>query len=122
MSNSAPTYDLVLLLDPQAEEDVRSKVIADVLEAISAGGELVKHDRWGDRALAYQIDHKSTAEYHLFQFHPALTELLQPLIRSLHIADGVIRFRINKLKSGTPNAPDMSAPRRAEAEPASAHA
>jgi len=29
MTLPAPTYDLVVLLDPQAEEDVRAKLVAD---------------------------------------------------------------------------------------------
>jgi small subunit ribosomal protein S6 len=103
----APTYDLVLLLDPQVEEPVRAKIVADMREAIGAKGELVHHDEWGERALAYPIDHKATAEYHLMQFHATAVELLAELTRTLHITDGVIRFRINKLKPGTPDAPDM---------------
>lgn len=123
MTLPAPTYDLVLLLDPQAEEPVRAKIVADAQEAIGAKGELVHHDAWGERALAYPIDHKATAEYHLLQFHATQVELIAELNRTLHITDGVIRFRINKLKPGTPAAPDMrpgAAPPvvREESEPA----
>jgi small subunit ribosomal protein S6 len=107
MTLPAPTYDLVLLLDPQAEESVRAKIVTDTREAIGAKGELTHHDEWGERALAYPIDHKATAEYHLLQFHAADVTLIAELTRSLHITDGVIRFRINKLKPGTPAAPDM---------------
>ena len=120
MTLSAPTYDLVLLLDPQAEETVRAKIVSDALAAIEAKGELVNHDEWGERALAYQIDHKATAEYHLLQFHASNVELIAELDRTLPITDGVIRFRINKLRPGTPAAPDMSpgaAPPPARDEP-----
>ena len=68
----------------------------------------MNHDEWGERALAYPIDHKATAEYHLLQFHATTVELIAELDRTLPITDGVIRFRINKLKPGTPAAPDMS--------------
>ncbi|MFZ2112143.1 MAG: 30S ribosomal protein S6 [Solirubrobacteraceae bacterium] len=108
MTLPAPTYDLVLLLDLQAEETVRAKIVADTLSTIEAKGELVNHDEWGERALAYPIDHKTTAEYHLLQFHASTTQLIAELDRTLPITDGVIRFRINKLKPGTPAAPDMS--------------
>ena len=120
MTLPAPTYDLVLLLDPQAEEPVRAKIVADAREMIGVKGELTHHDQWGERALAYPIDHKTTAEYHLLQFHATAVELIAELNRTLHITDGVIRFRINKLKPGTPAAPDMrpgaAAPAREEAE------
>jgi small subunit ribosomal protein S6 len=107
MTAAAPTYDLVLLLDAQADAELRAKIVADAREAISRQGELVRHDEWGDRALAYPIDHRGDAEYHLMQFHAATPELLRELDRSLRIADGVVRFRIVKLKPGTPAAPDM---------------
>ncbi len=109
MTLPAPTYDLVLLLDTEVEADVRAKIVADASAAIGAQGELLRHDVWGDRALTYPIDHKTTAEYHLLQFHASTPELLRGLDRSLRIADGVVRFRIVKLKPGTPAAPDMSA-------------
>jgi small subunit ribosomal protein S6 len=122
MTLPAPIYDLVLLLDPQTEESVRAKIVTDVREAVVAKGELVRHDEWGERALAYPIDHRTTAEYHLLQFHATTVELIAELNRALHITDGVIRFRINKLKPGTPAAPDMrpgaAPPAREEAEQA----
>lgn len=125
MTLPAPTYDLVLLLDPQAEEPARAKIVADTREAIGAKGELARHDEWGERALAYPIDHKATAEYHLLQFHASDVDLIAELNRALHITDGVIRFRINKLRPGTPDAPEMR-PERAGAvaarEEAPAHA
>jgi small subunit ribosomal protein S6 len=107
MTLPATTYDLVLMLDLQAEQAARAKIVADVSEAIAAKGQLERHDEWGERALAYPIDHKTTAEYHLLQFHVSTAELIAELNRTLHITDGVIRFRINKLKPGTPPAPDM---------------
>lgn len=107
MTLPSPTYDLVLLLDPQAEEAARQKILSGVREAISAKGELVRHDEWGERPLAYQIAHRPTAEYHLLQFHPAQASLIEELNRTLHITDGIVRFRINKLRPGTPEAPDM---------------
>jgi small subunit ribosomal protein S6 len=121
MTLPAPTYDLVLMLDPQAEETTRAQIVAGARKAIEAQGELLRHDEWGDRALAYPIDHKSSAEYHLLQFH-ATPELLDTLNRTLPIADEVVRFRVVKLAPGTPDAPDMLAPagagRRIEAETA----
>lgn len=111
MTLPATTYDLVLLLDPQAEEPARAKIVSDTKTAIDAQGELTRHDEWGERALAYPIDHRATAEYHLLQFHATQTSLIAELNRVLHITDGVIRFRINKLKPGTPEAPDLKADR-----------
>jgi small subunit ribosomal protein S6 len=107
MAPLAPTYDLVLLLDPQVEEQVRAKILADTRDAIAAQGELAREDEWGDRALAYPIERKTTAEYHLLQFTTSAPRLLGELDRMLRITDGILRFRIVKLKPGTPDAPDM---------------
>ena len=105
----AHTYDLTMILDPQAEEDVRAKIVADTSAAIEAQGELLRHDAWGDRALAYPIEHRSSGEYHLLQFRPGSTELLDGLHHTLRITDGLLRFRIIKLRPGVPEAPDMGA-------------
>src|SRR5271170_7494241 len=133
MTLPAPTHALVILLDPQAEEAARAKIVADARTTIEAKGEFLRHDEWGVRALTYPIDHKTNAEYHLLQFH-ATPELLENLNRTLRIADEVVRFRIIKLAPGTPDAPEMPAtvtatatstatpvaPPRREAEPVAA--
>jgi small subunit ribosomal protein S6 len=114
MTLPAPTYDLVLLLDPQAEQAARVKILADTQGAIEAQGEFLRHDEWGDRTLTYPIDRKADAEYHLLQFHAGAPELLSALDRTLRITDGVLRFRIIKLKPGVPDAPAMPAAPAAE--------
>ncbi len=119
MTLPPPVYDLVLLLDPSAEEAARGKIVSDVEQTIRGAGELLRHDSWGDRALAYPIDHRTSAEYHLFQMH-ATPALLADLNHSLHITDGVVRFRVIKLKPGTPDAPDLRASRPSAGEPVAA--
>jgi small subunit ribosomal protein S6 len=119
MTLPPPIYDLVLLLDPQLEEPARAKIVADARASIEAQGELIRHDPWGERPLAYPIARKTSAEYHLLQFHAGTSKLLDSLEHSLRIIDGILRFRIVKLKPGVPDAPDMrasSTPRRADAE------
>ncbi len=121
MTLPAPTYDLVLVLDPQAEEGARAKIVADTRASVEGGGELLRHDEWGERPLAYPIERRTSGEYHLLQFHAGSAELLDGLDRTLRITDGILRFRLIKLKPGVPDAPDMRgaavAPaRRAESE------
>jgi small subunit ribosomal protein S6 len=109
MTLPAPTYDLVLLLDPQVEGPARAKIVADSRGSIESQGELLRHDEWGERALTYPIDKHASAEYHLLQFHAGGPELLDGLDRTLRITDGVLRHRIIKLKPGVPDPPEMSA-------------
>ena len=118
MAKPAPTYDLVVLLDPAADDEQRKKILSDVEAMISAGGEIVSKHDWGTRALAFEIRHKGEAEYHLLQFHGS-PELLANLQRTLRITDGVVRFRLIKLAARTP-APPEQRPDRAAVEAAEA--
>jgi small subunit ribosomal protein S6 len=121
MAAEKPIYDLVLLLDTVATDDVRAKLVSDTRKSIESDGELVGYHEWGVRALAYPIERRADAEYHLFQFRPGSAELLESLARTLHIADGVLRHRIIKLESGTPPPPQIRPePRAAAAAPAAA--
>jgi ribosomal protein S6 len=96
--------------------------VADPRASIEAQGELLRHDEWGERALTYPIDKKTSARYHLLQFHASSTDLLSSLDRTLRLADDVLRFRIIKLAPGVGAPPtDMAAgagarPAQTEAE------
>jgi small subunit ribosomal protein S6 len=116
MTLPAPTYDLVLVLDPQAEADARAKIVADARASIEAQGELLRHDEWGERPLAYPIERRTSGEYHLLQFHAGDSALLAGLDRSLRITDGILRFRLVKLAPGVPDAPHVQ-PAVAAAQP-----
>jgi small subunit ribosomal protein S6 len=108
MAAPAPTYDLMLLLDPTAADEQRAKIVADAEAMITRAGELVGRHDWGTRPMAYEIRHKGEAEYHLLQFHGS-ADLLADLHRTLRITDGITRFRIIKLAPGTGSPPDQRA-------------
>src|SRR4051812_44556374 len=108
-------YDLMLLVDPTAPEERRNAAISEAESMINSGGELVGTYDWGTRRMAYEIDHRPEADYRLYQFNGD-NALLDRLNQRLRILDGVLRFRIIKLKPGqpTPPPPDQQAPRRRE--------
>src|SRR5215217_8263159 len=108
-------YDLMLLVDPTAPEERQSAAISEAESMINSGGELVASYDWGTRRMAYEIDHRPEADYRLYQFRGD-NALLERLNQRLRILDGVLRFRIIKLKPGqpTPPPPDQQAPRRRE--------
>ena len=109
MATEAPIYDLTLLLDTQADDERRAKIVADVEDLITrTGGELLGRHDWGVRPTAYEINKRADAEYHLIQFH-ATKESLEALDHTLKITDGVNRFRVIKLRPGTPDPPDLRA-------------
>ena len=100
---AAAYYDLMLLLDAGVPDDRRREILSEVEGLISSGGEIAAHHEWGQRRLAYEIDHRPEADYRLLQFR-AEPELLERLRHNLKIMDGVLRFRIIRLK-GAPEAP-----------------
>jgi small subunit ribosomal protein S6 len=106
MATEPPVYDLVLLLDTQADDERRTEILENVQTAIEQGGEIVGRHDWGVRPTVYEIHKRPDADYHLIQFHGG-NELLERLDHTLKITDGVLRFRIIKLRAGTPPPPDM---------------
>jgi small subunit ribosomal protein S6 len=108
-------YDLMLLVDPTAPEERRNAAISEAESMINSGGQLVASYDWGTRRMAYEIDHRPEADYRLYQFEGD-NALLERLNQRLRILDGVLRFRIIKVKPGqpTPPPPDQQAPRRRE--------
>ncbi|MGH2762913.1 MAG: 30S ribosomal protein S6 [Thermoleophilaceae bacterium] len=111
----ARLYDLMLLIDPNAPEERRTAAVSEAESMIGSGGELVAAHDWGQRRMAYEIDHRPEAEYRLYQFRGD-NALLERLNQRLRIQDGVLRFRIIKAKEGqpTPPAPEQQSPRRRE--------
>ncbi len=110
MATQAPIYDLTLLLSTDAEDDQRKKILSDVESAIStAGGSVERNDDWGRRPTAYEIRHQAEADYHLLQFRAPPT-LIEELSHTLRITDGVLRFRVIKVRPGTPPAPSSPPP------------
>jgi small subunit ribosomal protein S6 len=100
-------YDLMLMLDPNAPDERRAEIASGVQSAIESKGTLVGAHDWGMRRIAYEIDHRTDAEYRLYQFETADDdhELLEQLDHTLKITDGVLRFRIIRLKPGSPPPP-----------------
>ena len=105
----ARQYDLTLLLDPEAPEERRSAILGNIQQAIDAGGSMIGVHDWGQRKMTFEIDHRPEAEYHLFQFEANDNSLLERLDHNLKITDGVLRFRIIKLKPGAPPPPTPTA-------------
>ena len=107
MATEQPTYDLILLLDPEADEERRTNILASLEQIIERQGNVISRHDWGLRPTAYEVRKRGDADYHLLQFN-GTPDLLQQLDHALKITDGVNRFRIIKLRKGTPAPPDLS--------------
>jgi small subunit ribosomal protein S6 len=106
-------YDLMLLIDPNAPEERRTSAVAEAESLLNSGGEIVASQDWGQKRMAYEIDHRPEAEYRLYQFNGD-NDLLDRLNQRLRINDAVLRFRIIKAKPGQPlpPPPEQQSPRR----------
>jgi small subunit ribosomal protein S6 len=101
-----PLYDLMLLLDPTAPSDRHETILREVHNLLESGGTIKGDYDWGQRRLAFEIDHRPEADYHLLQFETAPGgALLERVDHSLKIMDGVLRHRIIRLKDGAPPPP-----------------
>ena len=119
MATEAPLYDLVLLLDNAIEQERRDTILANVEDAVDRAGEIVGRHDWGVRPTVYEVRKHAEADYHLLQFRGP-PSLLEQLDHNLKITDGILRFRIIKLRPGTPPPPDLRPAAVAAAAPAAA--
>jgi small subunit ribosomal protein S6 len=84
-------YEIMLLLDPELAEERANEIIQRIRDAVDTGeGSWDGHEPWGRRRLAFEIDHKGEAVYHLLLFS-APSETLAEITRVLKITDGVVR-------------------------------
>jgi small subunit ribosomal protein S6 len=106
VARSMALYDLMLLLDPTAPSDRHETILNETQKLIDSGGKTVGTYDWGTRRMAFEIDHRPEAAYHLIQFETdQKAVLLDRLDHSLKIMDGVLRHRIIRLKDGSPPPP-----------------
>jgi small subunit ribosomal protein S6 len=103
---AAREYELVLMLDPGQDAPARDAIAGEARSQIESGGAIKHENVWGLRKLAYEIGHRTEADYRWFRFE-ASSDVLRELDHNLKIADGVLRFRIFKVD---PDAPVMVPP------------
>ena len=89
------------MLDPGRDAPARDALAAEARKQIEAGGTLKHENDWGLRKMAYEISHRTEADYRWFRFE-APTALLESLDHSLKIADGVLRFRVFRVDPDSP--------------------
>jgi len=95
-------YEILLLLDPDADEAKQADVVTRTRETIEKGGGTVeRHDVWGRRRLAYEIDHKTDGVYHLLSL-ACSPQTLAEVERVLKIDDLVMRHMATRRKQGSP--------------------
>ena len=111
-------YEILLMLDPDLAEQREEEIVSRARDLVQrGGGTWLRHDAWGRRRLAYEINHKGEGVYHLLQFD-ADPATLDELSRILRITDGVMRHLATRRSEGSQTAP----PPEPESVPAPAYA
>ena len=103
-------YEILLMLDPELPDERQTEIVTRAREAIERdGGSWDKHEPWGRRRLAYEIDHKGEGSYHLLTF-AAEPATLEEISRVLKITDGVMRHLAVRRVQGASTRPPEPAP------------
>jgi small subunit ribosomal protein S6 len=122
----------MLMLDPELSDERQNEILTRARELVErGGGTWVGQESWGRRRLAYEIDKKQEAHYHLVHLdsEPAT---LDELTRVLKITDGAMRHMAVRRPAGStlgrtapppqPSEPVSAPAAEAEAEPVAAPA
>ena len=104
-------YEILLMLDPELPEERQDEILTRTRELVeNRGGTVEKHEPWGRRKLAYEIDHKGEGTYHLLLFSSD-ADTLDELSRILKITDGVMRhMAVRRPEGKTTGAADTTPP------------
>ncbi len=115
-------YEILLMLDPDVPEGRQEEIVTRTRELVErGGGTWVRHDLWGRRRLAYEINHKGEGIYHLLQLD-AEAETLEELSRILRITDGVMRHMATRRLASPHTAPPAEPEPPAQSVPTPAYA
>jgi small subunit ribosomal protein S6 len=84
-------YEILLLLDAELPDERQEEIVSRTRDLIErGGGQFERHDAWGRRRLAYEINRKADGAYHLLTF-ASDSDTLDEVSRVLKITDGVLR-------------------------------
>jgi small subunit ribosomal protein S6 len=84
-------YELVVVIDPELEEEQLTATLDKIHQSVSSrGGEVTDVDRWGRRKLAYPIKSRTEGDYVInrIRLEPSQTAELES---SLRLSEEVLR-------------------------------
>ena len=91
---SAHKYELMLIADPELDDNALKKLIDQYLETVTNDKGTVENiDIWGRRKLAYEIDGKTEGAYAVVEYtsEPASSAELD---RLLNLNESIVRTKI----------------------------
>jgi len=88
----ARLYETVVLVDANREDAAIEATVQKFQDIITAGGEIIRTDRWGKRRIAYDIAGRSHADYTVYYYHATKNTLVSELERFLRLDETILRF------------------------------
>ena len=89
-------YELALVVNAKAEDDVRTATVEKAKEYIARyGGVVTEVEDWGKKRLAYEIQHMREAYYYFIQFEADATAPAE-IESHMRIMDNVLRYLVVK--------------------------
>ena len=89
-------YELMVIHDGDLDDVAVQDALKGVRARIEEVGSVASFDFWGRRRFAYEIDHKTEGYYSVFELL-ADGGAMDPVERSLRIADDVVRHKLIRL-------------------------
>ena len=115
-------YELIYLVQPEAEDEVRETATGSMLKILEeSGATVIKNEDWGKRKLAYEIDKVNKAYYNYLEFiaKPGVTHEMERVLRT-NLQGVCIRYQTIKLEEGIdPSQVERYIPAAASSEDAS---
>lgn len=97
MATPIKDYELMLIYTPVLTEEEYKNAQAKIADLIKEnGGELVHVNPWGLRSLAYPIEKKTTAFYHVIEYK-APTEVNAKLTVEMNRDEKILRHMVTAL-------------------------
>ena len=91
-------YELILIVQPDLEEEATSEVIERVKSMITDnGGEILKTDLWGTKQLAYEIQDFRQG-YYVYMEVEFTPEFGNELKQNLRYVEPIIRHMLTKIE------------------------
>jgi small subunit ribosomal protein S6 len=111
---SARPYEVMIILEPDLEEETIRAAVERWLQLIeSRGAERGHIDWWGKRRLAYEIAHRTEGYYVVFQARSE-PQGMEELHRTLSLADEVVRHKVLRIPEKVYGPPKVAGAAAAE--------
>jgi small subunit ribosomal protein S6 len=90
-------YELVAMINPEADEDEVSKIVDGVTQSInSRGGAVEEVKNWGKRRLAYPVKKFMEADYVLARFK-LMPKSVKEVESEIGASGGILRYLVVKV-------------------------